>query len=173
MTIDIKALSQKDLEEKIEQTANALKRYEEELKARKRPTPLGVPAKGVWHVSGFGNVDSDDSSFAIDHYNDTLNCFPSEISAKKHAEMTFTWRKALVANAKGEPIDIEVLKPFLDGKYVAMDKDERWAVFDEIPILWGLKTLEWKASNGRKCFIAGFKIKPAEDWTKSLQECGL
>lgn len=172
MTIDIKALSQKDLEVKIEQTASALKRYEEELKARKRPTPLGVPAKGVWHVSGFGNVDSDDSSFAIDHYNDTLNCFPSEISAKKHAEMTFTWRKALVAVANEDPVDIEVLKPFLKKGWVAMDKSGNWFWYANRPVHelgeWNTKHLSDNFKN-----LNSFNIKPAEDWTKSLQECGL
>lgn len=48
--IDIKELSEQDLKQKIEnikveceRTANALKKYEEELERRKQEVPLGVP----------------------------------------------------------------------------------------------------------------------------------
>lgn len=48
MTIDIKTLSEKDLEQKIEnikaereKTAEALKRYEAELEERRKQMPLG------------------------------------------------------------------------------------------------------------------------------------
>ena len=95
-----------------ERTANALKRYEEELERRKQEVPLGVPLEVPMDCA---------ISRAF------LLCFQSKESADKFDNEYFTnFIKALQDIAKGEPIDIEVLLPLLKKGYVAMDKDGRW-----------------------------------------------
>lgn len=123
--IYLKELSEQDLNKKIEnikaereKTADALKRYEEELERRKQEVPLGVPAnvrsKGLFCVSGVNTTLAVKENFSIiAELFDVLNLFPSQESAQKHAEMLLAWRQALVANSKGEPIDIKVLLPLL------------------------------------------------------------
>ena len=43
-----------------EKTANALKRYEEELERRKHEIPLGVPCDGKFYVDWRGAVQEDE-----------------------------------------------------------------------------------------------------------------
>ena len=145
-----------------ERTANALKRYEEELERRKHEVPLGVPCDGEFYVDwkGAAQEDEDEEASKVN-----FNSFNSE----KHAEMLLAWRKALVANSKGEPIDIEVLKPLLRKGWVAMDKDGAWYWYEKNP---EIHQDVWK-SNYRYIFLYCFNIKPAENWEESLQECGL
>ena len=150
-----------------ERTANALKRYEEELERRKQEIPFGVPQEGLFFVDTNSNVDKRYGLFSLAYVH--YNCFLSKESAEKHAEMLLSWRKALVANSNGEPIDIEVLKPLLKKGYVAMDKDGYWYWYDEKPYArqssWGYNSL---------CeHLDVFNIKPVENWENSLMECGL
>lgn len=153
-----------------ERTANALKRYEEELERRKHEIPLGVPQEGLFFVDTNSNVDKRYGLFSIDYVD--YNCFLSKESAEKHAEMLLAWRKALVANSKGEPIDIEVLLPLLKKGWVAMDKDEDWYFFTNKPYV-NLKAMDWRSNDIEFWKIRLFNLKPATDWTNSLMECGL
>lgn len=150
-----------------ERTANALKRYEEELERRKQEVPLGVPCKegeDTYNCTITISPKEGRNIFVLRYY------FSSEESARKHAEMISDWSKdGLVANAKGEPIDIEVLLPLLKKGWVAMDEDGDWYWYEKKPRICGNLWL-----NGSICKIpVAFNIKPAENWEESLQECGL
>ena len=149
-----------------EKTANALKRYEEELERRKHEIPLGVPCDGKFYVDWRGAVQEDEEEEASEV---NFNAFNSKESAEKHAEMLLAWRKALVANSKGEPIDIKVLLPLLKKGWVAMDKDRSWYWYKEKPQI----NLDLWKNNSSYIFLSCFNIKPAENWEESLQECGL
>ena len=149
-----------------ERTANALKRYEEELERRKQEVPLGVPCDGKFYVDWRGAVQEDEEEEASEV---NFNAFNSKESAEKHAEMLLDWRKALVANSKGEPIDIKVLLPLLKKGWVAMDKDRSWYWYKEKPQI----NLDLWKNNSSYIFLSCFNIKPAENWEESLQECGL
>lgn len=153
-----------------ERTANALKRYEEELERRKQEVPLGVPCEGPLHLSSYNTVEACCFRPQSLEYN-RFNSFSSKESAEKHAEMLLDWRKALVAITKGEPIDIKVLLPLLKKGWVAMDKNGNWHWYMEKPYIEKFY-FSWN-SGSPVSFIGGFKIKPAEDWETSLQECGL
>ena len=150
-----------------EKTANALKRYEEELERRKHEIPLGVPCDGKFYVDWRGAVQEDEEEASEVNF----NAFNSKESAEKHAEMLLAWRKALVANSKGEPIDIKVQLPLLKKGWVAMDKNGSWHWYKEKPYIEKYY-YSWN-SGSPVCFIGGFNIKPAENWEESLQECGL
>ena len=149
-----------------ERTANALKRYEEELERRKHEIPLGVPCDGKFYVDWRGAVQEDEEEEASEV---NFNAFNSKESAEKHAEMLLDWRKALVANSKGEPIDIKVLLPLLKKGWVSMDKDRSWYWYKEKPQI----NLDLWKNNSSYIFLSCFNIKPAENWEESLQECGL
>ena len=149
-----------------EKTANALKRYEEELERRKHEIPLGVPCDGKFYVDWRGAVQEDEEEEASEV---NFNAFNSKESAEKHAEMLLAWRKALVANSKGEPIDIKVLLPLLKKGWVAMDKDRSWYWYKEKPQI----NLDLWKNNSSYIFLSCFNIKPAENWEESLMECGL
>ena len=149
-----------------ERTANALKRYEEELERRKQEVPLGVPCDGKFYVDWRGAVQEDEEEEASEV---NFNAFNSKESAEKHAEMLLDWRKALVANSKGEQIDIKVLLPLLKKGWVAMDKDRSWYWYKEKPQI----NLDLWKNNSSYIFLSCFNIKPVENWEESLQECGL
>lgn len=176
MTIDIKEMSESDLKQKIEnikaereKTANALKRYEEELERRKNEVPLGVPQDGKFFVHADYCVGERFGLFSSDYMK--YNCFSSKESAQKHAEMLLDWRKdGLVANAKGEPIDIRVLLPLLRKGWVAMDENGDWFWHKEKPEVRGGA---WAISSMYYYIPPCFNIKPAENWENSLMECGL
>ena len=175
MTKQIEDYTVDELYEKInaikaerEKTANALKRYEEELERRKQEVPLGVPCDGKFYVDWKGAVQEDEEEEASEV---NFNAFNSKESAEKHAEMLLAWRKALVAKSKGEQIDIEVLLPLLNKGWVAMDKNGDWYWFKEKPYI---EKYYYSWNSGLPVsFIGGFNIKPAENWEESLQECGL
>ena len=150
-----------------EKTANALKRYEEELERRKHEIPLGVPQEGLFFVDTNSNVDKRYGLFSLAYVD--YNCFLSKESAEKHAEMLLAWRKALVANSKGEPIDIQVLLPLLKKGYVAMDKCGNWYWYEVKP---KCRSDVWTAEKP-DFYLSAFNIKPVENWEESLQECGL
>lgn len=149
-----------------ERTANALKRYEEELERRKHEIPLGVPCDGEFYVDWKGAVQEDEEEEASEV---NFNAFNSKESAEKHAEMLLAWRKALVANAKNEPIDIQVLLPLLKKGYVAMDKCGDWYWYEVKP---KRSSDVWTAEKP-DFYLSAFNIKPAENWEESLMECGL
>ena len=150
-----------------EKTANALKRYEKELERRKQEVHLGLPCDGKFYVDWRGAVQEDEEEASEVNF----NAFNSKESAEKHAEMLLAWRKALVANSKGKPIDIEVLLPLLKKGWVAMDKNGDWYWFKEKPYIEKYY-YSWNTGSPVS-FIGGFNIKPAENWEESLQECGL
>lgn len=161
-----------------EKTANALKKYEEELERRKQEVPLGVPVelkegieKGFYLQPALfvseGNVGV--GSFL----DKALGVFNSKESAKKHAEMLKDWRKALVANAKKEPITIDVLRPLLKkGKVLYSPTDKKWKWVDNKTSIYP-ENYGWFLQGGKVVTIEGFNLKPAEDWEESVMECGL
>ena len=172
MTKPINEYTADELSKKIEaikaereRTANALKRYEEELERRKHEIPLGVPCDGKFYVDWKGAAQEDREE-EVSKVN--FNAFNSKESAEKHAEMLLAWRKALVANSKDEPIDIEVLLPLLKKGWVAMDKDGIWRWYDKKPYIF---QFSWKYVSLSRLDV--FNIKPAENWEESLMECGL
>lgn len=183
--IDIKELSESDLKHKIEnikvereKTADALKRYEEELERRKQDAPLGVPSsnrvRNYYCVTEYGNAHgfSDDDDSLDKSFFEIMNYFSSKKSAEKHAEMLSDWRKTLVANAKGEPIDIKVLCPLLPKGWVACGKDGKWRWLNVKPHIESNEY--WIAGSSYNCEgLFAFNLKPAEDWRNSLMECGL
>lgn len=150
-----------------EKTANALKRYEEELERRKHEIPLGVPCDGEFYVDWRGSVQEDEEEEASEV---NFNAFNSKESAEKHAEILLAWRKALVANSKGEPIDITVLLPLLKKGWVAMNEDGTWYWYEKKP---RISYVNWVVEICIFRTLDGFKIKPADNWEESLQECGL
>ena len=137
-----------------EKTANALKRYEEELERREVGLPLGVPVE--------------DNEPAHCHSTYMLN-FNSTESQVVFSERLRGYVKALQEIAKGKPIDIEVLLPLLKKGWVAMDKDGAWCWYERKP---KIHHDLWK-NDSIYIFLSCFNIKPAENWEESLMECGL
>lgn len=138
-----------------ERTANALKKYEEELERRKQEVPLGVPLKDNlvhalkgYYMFGFAS----DESLVV--FNVRLNDYV----------------EALQKLAEGNPIDIEVLKPLLRKGWVAMDKNGKWYWFKERPYI---EKFYYSWNTGSPISLEGFNIKPADNWETSLMECGL
>ena len=179
----VKSISNKELEKRfkdaktLEETAKKkISFYEEELERRKKEVPLGVPAEGNFCVEFNYTVRDvcNKHSFEDSWY----NIFNTVESAKKHAEMLYDWRKALVANSKGEQIDIKVLLPLLPKGWVACDSSGEWFVFSCKPFIrhkTGSKD-EGVWDSERHVGFRGcipFNIKPAENWEDSLMECGL
>lgn len=177
--------TKEELEEKIvkikaerERTAEALKKYEEELERRKQEVPCGVPCKLKSKMYYFLNSKNevvcpttlDNKWDALDRQS-ACNVFESYESAEKHSEMLLDWRKdGLMANANGNPIDIKVLLPLLEkGKVAFCPISRSWFWANETPQLmddtWGI--------HGNFSWIGGFNIKTADDWKTSLMECGL
>lgn len=160
--IDIKEMSGQELKQKIEnikaereKTADALKRYEEELERRKQEVPLGVPLP-----------DKDGAPF--------VGVYELGFSSEK-SFYTFSTRfqnyvTATGDNAKGEPIDIQALLPLLKKGWVAMDEDKEWFWYKCKPIK-GIN--RWKSGANIYKHLFPFNIKPADDWETSLMECGL
>lgn len=139
-----------------ERTANALKRYEEELERRKREVPLGVPL---------------DKALANQFRAYALG-FASEESACVFDGRIKDYVEALQKLARGEPIDIKALLPLFEKGYVAMYESGVWCWFSGKPKLkydlWDVESVSWW-----RHLNACFNIKPADDWRESLQECGI
>ena len=136
-----------------ERTANALKRYEEELERRKQEVPLGVPIGGAISRS-------------------SLLWFQSKESADKFDNEYFTnFIKALQDIANKNPIDIKVLLPLLKKGWVARNKDGRWFWYEYKP--FKMTDLWSSEGSSEMAFIGGFNLKPADNWEDSLMECGL
>lgn len=152
-----------------EKTANALKRYKEEFERRKQEVPLGVPCDGNFCVNFNAKICEFNNKHSVEEME--YNIFNTNESAEKHTEMLLVWRKALVANSKGEPIDIKVLCPLLKKGWVAMARNKRWYWYSSKPNI-DLFLEMWKG--GPETYhIGGFNIKSVEDWKNSLMECGL
>lgn len=164
----------KETERVVKQNLTAL---EAELKKRKNKTPLGVPSskkvKTYYYVTEYGqiNVFYDSNDMLDKCFFDIGNYFSSKESAKKHAEMLLAWRKdGLLANSKGEPIDIKVLLPLLKKGWVFYQGNiNAWLWSKNKPTLTNIRW-EYEAEFYP---IHAFNLKPAEDWSKSLMECGL
>ncbi len=147
-----------------ERTANALKRYEEELERRKNKNWLPL---------------NEEISFTTNQLTLDTSCieikvregFQNKDSFYKYLSALKTIRKAWFDNSKGEPIDIKVLLPLLKKGWVAMDKDGRWHWYKEKPYIEKFYFC-WNTGSPAGC-IGGFNLKPAENWETSLQECGL
>lgn len=154
-TIDELSAKIQAIKAEREKTANALKRYEEELERKKLEVPWGVPLK--------------DTSLAH-HYSDYTFGFTSEESLRIFDGRIKDYVEALRKLAKGEPIDIKVLLPLLKKGYVAMDEDGRWFWYQYKPIK---TTDKWGQSYFVLKELFPFNIKPAENWETSLMECGL
>ena len=175
MTKPINEYTADELSKKIEaikaereKTANALKRYEEELERRKQEVPLGVPCDGgedTYNCTITISPKEGRNIFVLRYY------FSSKESAEKHAEMLFDWSKdGLVANSKGEPIDIKVLLPLLKKGWVAMDETGFWYWHKNKP---SKREEDWRTKDDIAGDLVAFNIKPAENWEESLMECGL
>ena len=166
MTKPINEYTADELSEKIEaikaereRTANALKRYEEELERRKQEVPLGVPLKGTLNEMPLEVISRG-----------FLEWFSSEASADKFSDYFYNFVEALQKLAGGEPIDIEVLLPLLKKGWVAMDEDKEWFWYKCKPIK-GIN--RWKSGANIYKHLFPFNIKPADNWEESLMECGV
>ena len=105
---------------------------------------------------------------------DMFNTFHSRESAIKHTKMLRDWRKdGLIANAKGEQIDIKVLCPLLKkGKVLFSPNDKKWKWVDNKTIICP-ENYGWFFQGGKVVTIEGFNLKPADEWENSVMECGL
>lgn len=146
-----------------ERTAEALKKYEEELERRKQEVPLGVPLESNQYGGILGTYYF---SFTSDK---TKRVFDGRLN---------DYVEALQKLAKGEPIDIKVLLPLLPKGWVACDSKGEWFVFSCKPFIRkkvGSKEEGIWDSNNHEGYIGylPFNLKPADDWKTSLMECGL
>lgn len=181
--VDYTNVSEKQLIERInnlkaerERTADCLKELEAELGKRKNKALLGVPfipknEEEYWLIEsrGFPFFTRNKDSFDVAAIK-FLNSFRSKESAEKHIEMLLDWRKALVANASGQPIDIKVLLPLFEKGWIAMDESGNWFWYRNKP---DRKEGFWNVEDTTLKSLYCFNLKPAKDWSKSLMECGL
>ena len=158
-TIDELSKKIESIKAERERTANALKRYEEELERKKQEALLGVPLKGT-----LNEMPCEAISRCF------LEWFSSEASADKFANYFYNFVEALQKLAKDEPIDITVLLPLMKKGYVAMDEDGRWFWYKYKPTKIEDK---WRQSYLVIKELFPFNLKPVENWETSLMECGL
>ena len=144
-----------------EKTANALKRYEEELERRKNKNWL--PLTPVLYSAKYESEEILHVEFKAETTFNNYSCF------YKYREYLEEINKNLVANSKSKPIDIKVLLPLLKKGWVAMDKDGAWCWYEEKP---KRRSDVWTAEKP-DFYLSAFNIKPVENWEESLQECGL
>lgn len=172
--IDIKKLSEQDLKQKIEnikaereKTADALKRYEEELERRNNQNWLPIN-NDVYFDVNFNRSDFDELCVETTMRAGFVNrdCF------KKYLEHLTDIHKAWSSNAKGEPIDIKVLLPLLPKGWVAMEEAGNWCWFSFTNKKPEIRSGYWMSCDCEEDLDA-FNIKPAENWEDSLMECGL
>lgn len=62
-------------------------------------------------------------------------------------------------------IDVKGLIPFMKDGWVAMEEDERWFWYDEMPFI---EDEMWVFEGSSCASLGAFNITPVEDWTKSL-----
>lgn len=151
-TIDELSIKIKAIKAERERTESALKRYEEELKRRKT---LGVPLE---------------DKMLADYFDNYTFGFTSAESRIVFGGRLRDYVEALQKLAKGEPISIKALVPFLKKGWVAMDKSGNWYWYSEKP---KQDLDEWIRSSGFVERLSPFNIKPAENWGTSLMKCGL
>ena len=169
MTKQIEDYTADELSAKIEAikaerelTANALKRYEEELERRKNKNWLPL---------------NEEISFTTNQLTLDTSCIEIKVREGFHNKDSFykylstlkATRKAWFDNSKGEPIDIEVLKPLMKKGWVAMDYNKNWCWYEVKP---ERRSAVWTAEKPA-FYLSAFNIKPAENWETSLMECGL
>ena len=147
-----------------ERTADALKRYEEELERRKNENWLPL---------------NEEINFTINQLTLDASCieikareeFSSQDSFYKYISALKTTRKAWFDNSKSKPIDIKVLLPLLKKGYVAMDKDGSWFWYECKP---SKEITFWDSNEGRfEDMFFPINLKPADNWEDSLMECGI
>jgi hypothetical protein len=146
-----------------ERTANALKQYEEELERRKNKNWL--PLGDVLYSAKYESVDLFRVEMKLETTFNDYSCFD------KYREYLEAINKALVANSKGEPIDIKVLLPLLKKGWVAMEDNGVWCHYTKKPIRSNTGWETESIMDYNTIFL--FNLKPAEDWKNSLMECGL
>lgn len=137
-----------------EKTANALKRYEEELERKKQEVPLGVPLEDKEGAPFVGVYELG---------------FHSEKSFFLFSKRFQNYVTATKDNAKGKQIDIKSLLPLLPkGKVFFSTNLHLWVWTKEEPKK-GIKGWICRYSVP----LSPLNIKPAENWETSLMECGL
>ena len=160
-TVDELSLKINAIKAEREKTANALKRYEEELERRKNKNWL--PLTPVLYSAKYESEEILHVEFKAEITFNNYSCF------YKYREYLEEINKNLVANSKSEPIDIKVLLPLLKKGWVAMDKDGAWCWYEKKP---KIHQDLWK-NDSLYIFLSCFNIKPAENWENSLMECVL
>lgn len=155
-TMDELSAKIENIKAERERTANALKKYEEELERRKQEVPLGVPLEDKTSAHHFGVYEFG---------------FVSEESQHVFHEWIKGYVEAIWEIAKGEPIDIKVLCPLLKKGKVCYSPELGWAwCSNDGKITCGKE--QW-FSTGENWLLNAFNIKPVNDWKTSLMECGL
>lgn len=139
-----------------EKTANALKKYEEEMERRKHEVPFGVPLTSSQYAKILGTY---------------YFGFSSDKAKKVFDGCLKDYVEALQKLARGEPIDVKAILPLLRKGWVAMDRNKRWYWYSSKPNI-DLFLEMWKGGP-LTSHIGGFNLKPAENWETSLMECGL
>lgn len=148
-----------------EKTANALKKYEEELERRKNKNWL--PLEDVLYSAKYESADVLHVELKLETTFNNYSCF------YKYRDFGEAINKALVANAKGEPIDIQVLLPLLKkGKVLYSPYDEKWKWVEQEAIVFA-EEHGWYIKKSQVLPIEGFNLKPADNWENSVMECGL
>lgn len=155
-TVDELSAKINSIKAERERTANALKKYEEELERRKKEVPLSVPLEsgqfaGILGTYYFG--------------------FASDKEKRVFDGLLKDYVEALQKITKGEPIDIRALLPLLKKGWVAMDKDGEWFWYECKP---SKEMIFWDSNEGRfEDMFFPINLKPADNWEESLMECGL
>lgn len=160
-TVDELSLKINAIKAEREKTANALKRYEEELERRKNKNWL--PLIPVLYSAKYESEEILHVEFKAEITFNNYSCF------YKYREYLEEINKNLVANSKSEPIDITVLLPLLKKGWVAMNEDGVWCWYEKKP---KINQDLWINSSSCK-ILSCFNIKPTENWEESLMECGL
>jgi hypothetical protein len=146
-------------------------RLKELHKQAKEKLDDGIPVKdGDWSVSIDGSV-----GIPLKNSNEikkAFNQFSSAESAKKHSEMMTMWRQALIDSKNRNPIDINVILPFLKKGFVAMDKSGKWCWYKYKPLCKEDRAI-WLSTDPDWTEIRPFKFKPVKYWQYSLRRCGL
>ena len=141
-----------------EKTANALKKYEEEMERRKQEVPFGVPLTSSQYAKILGTY---------------YFGFSSDKAKKVFDGCLKDYVAALQKLARGEPIDIQVLLPLLKkGKVLYSPYDEKWKWVEQEAIVFA-EEHGWYIKKSQVLPIEGFNLKPADNWETSLMECGL
>ena len=153
-------LGLKVLEANLHCTEIQIKSMKKELECRKQKVPLGVPLKGTLNEMPLEIISKG-----------FLEWFSCEASADKFEEYFVNFVRALQDIAEGKLIDIKALFPLLRKGYVAMDEDKRWYWFKHKP---NRVNAVWTTTEEEDILcLSAFNLKPAEDWSTSLMECGL